>query len=603
MFRIIVDCLQILNKKDRRKYFSAVVVQMLLAVLDLLGVAILGLIGAITIRGIQSQAPGDRATKILETLGMSQLTFQVQIAVLGVSACTFLVSRTLFSMIMSRKIMHFLSSRSAEISSSLISKLLANENSLLLNENAVKQQYILGPGVSAVGVGILGTFATIAGDFSLFLIITTAVFVVNYEIAILSIVIFGGVGFLLYFKLHRQAELIGNNLAKLSMKADQEIAEIIYGNREIYVRNRRFHYLERLTEQKRELAYFNAENAYLPNIGKYVLEITVIFGAVLVSAWQFIRFDASQAAAGLSIFLIAGTRIAPALLRLQQGFIAIKSHAGVAKPTLEIVERVKNFPELTPSHGKLDTVHEGFVPRIEIKNLDFTYSLESNFKLTISKLEILPGETVAIVGPSGSGKSTLVDLILGLLTPGAGEVLISDLKPESTISTWPGSIGYVPQSIYISQASILENVALGFSGTDINLGLATDSLEKAQLMGLINELPEGIHSNVGARGSRLSGGQRQRLGIARSLYTKPKLLILDEATSALDGLTENEVSEAINNLKSTQTVLLIAHRLSTVRIADRIIYMENGKIRAIGNFGELRVSIPDFDKQARLSGL
>jgi ATP-binding cassette subfamily C protein len=603
MFRTIVDCLQILNKKDRRKYFTTVAAQMLLAILDLIGVAIIGLIGAITIRGVQSQSPGDRAGKLLEFLGINQLTFQMQIALLGIFACVFLVSRTLFSMIITRRILHFLSSRSAEISSSLISKLLANENSLLLNENAVKQQYILGPGVSAVAVGILGTFATLAGDFSLFLLITIGVLVVNFEIAILSMLIFGGVGFLLYFKLHRRAESIGNSLAKLSIQADQEIAEIIYGNREIYVRNRRFHYLERLTQQKRELAYSYAENAFLPNIGKYVLEITVIFGAVLVSAWQFLRLDASQAVAGLSIFLIAGTRLAPALLRIQQSFISIKSYVGAAKPTLETLERVKNFPELLPSNDKLDISHEGFVPRIEIKSLEFSYSFNSSFNLAITDLKILAGETVAIVGPSGSGKSTLMDLILGLLTPEVGEVLISDMKPENAISKWPGAIGYVPQSIYISQTSILENVALGFSGADINLELATDSLENAQLMGLIRELPEGINSNVGARGSRLSGGQRQRLGIARALYTKPRLLVLDEATSALDGLTENEVSEAINNLKSTMTLLLIAHRLSTVKMADRIIYMENGKIRSIGNFGELRASIPDFDKQASLSGL
>ena len=603
MFRTIVECLQILNRQDRRKYFTAVIVQMLLAILDLIGVAILGLIGAIAIRGVQSQSPGNLARKFLEFLKLNEFTFQTQVALLGVFACVFLVSRTIITMVMSRRILHFLSSRSAEISSALISKLLANENSRLLNENAVKQQFILGPGVSAVAVGILGTFAMIVGDFSLFLVITTGVIVVNFEIAILSIVIFGGVGFLLYFKLHRRAEFIGNSMAKLTMQADQEIAEIIYGNREIYVRNRRFHYLERLSQQKRDLSFFYAENAFLPNIGKYVLEITVIFGAVLVSAWQFFRLDASHAVAGLSIFLVAGTRIAPALLRLQQGFIAIKSHVGVAKPTLETLQRVKNFPVLPPSTESLETTHLGFVPRIEIKELQFSYSSLSNFEVTISELEILPGETVAIVGPSGSGKSTLVDLILGLLTPAAGEVLISDLKPESAISQWPGSIGYVPQTIYVGQTSILENVALGFSGADISLELAMDSLEKAQLTDLISELPDGIHSNVGPRGSRLSGGQRQRLGIARSLYTKPKLLILDEATSALDGFTENEVSEAINNFKSTITVLLIAHRLSTVKIADRIIYMEDGQIRAIGNFDELRNTIPDFDKQARLSGL
>jgi ABC-type bacteriocin/lantibiotic exporter with double-glycine peptidase domain len=576
---------------------------MIFAILDLLGVAILGVIGAIAIRGVQSQKPGDRASKFLEFLGMSHLSLQHQVAILGISASIFLVGRTIFSMIMSRKILHFLSSRGAAISSSLLAKMMANENSQLLNANAVKQQFILGPGVSAVAVGILGTFATILGDFSLLIVITAGVIVVNFEIALVSVVIFGGIGLLLYFKLHLRAEQIGNNFARISMQADQEIAEIIYGNREIYVRNRRYFYLENLANRKKELAFYYAENSYMPNIGKYVIEITVIVGAVLVSALEFIRQDASHAVAGLAIFLIAGTRIAPALLRLQQGFITIKSHLGIAKPTLESLERVKNYSELAPTHESLDLEHHGFIPEIRIKNLNFRYPGDSNFELSITDLHILPGETVAIVGPSGSGKSTLVDLLLGIITPVTGEIEISRLKPELAISKWPGSIGYVPQTIYVSDASILENVGLGYSLPEINVESAKDSLEQAQLMQLVQDLPEGINTNVGNRGSRLSGGQRQRLGIARSLYTKPKLLILDEATSALDGLIENDISTEISNLKSTMTVVLIAHRLSTVKLADRIIYVDNGKIRAIGTFTDLRTAVPDFDKQAKLSGL
>jgi ABC-type multidrug transport system fused ATPase/permease subunit len=576
---------------------------MTLAILDLLGVAILGVIGAIAIRGVQSQKPGDRASKFLEFLGMSQLSLQHQVAILGVFAGIFLVGRTIFSMVMSRKILHFLSSRGAAISSSLLSKMLANENSQLSNANAVKQQFILGPGVSAVAVGILGTFATIVGDFSLLIVITAGVIIVNFEIALVSVGIFGGIGLLLFFKLHSRAEQIGNNFARMSMQADQEIAEIIYGNREIYVRNRRYFYLEKLSNRKKELAFYYAENSYMPNIGKHVIEITVIVGAVLVSALEFMRHDASHAVAGLAIFLIAGTRIAPALLRLQQGFITIKSHMGIAKSTLESLERVENYAELAPTHESLDLEHRGFTPDIRIKNLKFHYPGDSNFELSISDLDILPGEIVAIVGPSGSGKSTLVDLLLGVLTPISGEIEISKTKPESAISKWPGSIGYVPQEIYVSDASILENVGLGYSLDEINVQSVEDSVEQAQLMQLVQELPDGLNTNVGDRGSRLSGGQRQRLGIARSLYTKPKLLILDEATSALDGLTENDISTEISNLKSKMTVVLIAHRLSTVKLADRIIYVENGKIRAIGTFTDLRIAVPDFDKQAKLSGL
>lgn len=602
MSRVLLDCLGILNRKDKKTYLFCLAVQVFLSVLDLIGVAVLGLVGAIAIRGVQSQKPGDRASKVLEMLGLDGLNIQQQVAILGIASAIFLVGRTLFSMLMSRKILHFLSSRSATISSSILSKILSNENSTLVNENAVKLQFILGPGVSAIAVGILGTFATIVGDFSVLIVITIGVIVVNPEIAILSVVIFGGVGLVLYYKLHLRAENIGNGFARLSMQADQDIAEIIYGNREIYVRNRRHYYLQQLTKKKEEIAYFYAENSFIPNIGKYVIEITVILGAVLVSALEFLRQDSSHAVAGLAVFLIAGARIAPALLRLQQGFIAIKSHLGIARTTLETHERVKDLPGLATPISETNYSHEGFTPVIEISELTFRHSNESTFELNVPYLHIKPGERIAIVGPSGSGKSTLVDLLLGLHSPEVGEIKISNFNPETAVSKWPGAIGYVPQDIYTSERSILENIAFGFDAKDIDVNRATESLREAQLQEFVEALPEGIKTKVGERGSRLSGGQRQRLGIARSLYTKPKLLILDEATSALDGIIENEVSEAINNLRNGITIVLIAHRLSTVRMADRIIYMEKGRIRAIGTFSELREVVPDFDKQAKLSG-
>jgi ABC-type bacteriocin/lantibiotic exporter with double-glycine peptidase domain len=603
MVQVLFDCFSILKQVDRRKYVLILFVQLVLALLDLAGVAILGILGALAIRGVQSQQPGDRTLQVLEFLGIVDLSFQQQVATLGVAAMVFLVLRTIFSMFMTRKILHFLSSKSTVISTELLSRMLANENAKMLNENAVKMQYILGPGVSAIAVGILGTAAAMLGDLSVLVVITMGVLLLNFEIALLSLFIFGFVGFMLYFKLHLKAELIGNNLAALHISADQMVSEIIFGSREIYVRNRRFHYVEQLRLLKEKSSYFYAESSFLPNIGKYVIEITIIVGAVMVSVFQFLRQDAAQAIAGLAIFVIAGTRIAPALLRLQQGFITIKSHIGVANPTLEAIKRTTKLAELEPVVQGLDTLHDGFVPKIEISNLKFNYAADSSFSLEVDELTIKPGQTIAIVGPSGAGKSTFVDLLLGIISPDSGSIKISTYSPENAVAKWPGAIGFVPQSIYISSSTILENVAFGFQPEEIDLQRVNESLQDAQIFDFVSVLPEGVHAQVGDRGSRLSGGQRQRLGIARALYTQPKLLILDEATSALDGLVEKEVSLALGNIKSKMSVVIIAHRLSTVQLADTIIYIKDGKIQAMGSFDELRLRVPDFDEQAKLSGL
>ena len=180
---------------------------------------------------------------------------------------------------------------------------------------------------------------------------------------------------------------------------------------------------------------------------------------------------------------------------------------------------------------------------------------------------------------------------------------ISGLIPAQAISTWPGSIGYVPQDVMISNGTIKDNVALGYPANEVQDEDVLRALETAQLLEFIGELPNGINTKTGDRGTRLSGGQRQRLGIARAMFTRPKLLILDEATSSLDGETEANITESVQKMRGEVTVVMIAHRLSTVRHADLVVYMESGKVVATGNFDEVRKLVPNFDKQAQLMGL
>jgi ABC-type multidrug transport system fused ATPase/permease subunit len=196
-----------------------------------------------------------------------------------------------------------------------------------------------------------------------------------------------------------------------------------------------------------------------------------------------------------------------------------------------------------------------------------------------------------------------VDVLLGVIPLNRGEVKISGLCPADAVSKWPGAISYVPQDVNISNGTIRENISLGFPRELASDARVWQALEVAQLDAFVRDLPRGLDTYVGERGTRLSGGQRQRLGIARAMFTKPKLLVLDEATSSLDGQTEADISDAIQTLQGSVTVLLIAHRLSTVRNVNKVVYLSKGEILASGTFNEVRLAVPNFDQQAKLMGL
>jgi ABC-type bacteriocin/lantibiotic exporter with double-glycine peptidase domain len=207
------------------------------------------------------------------------------------------------------------------------------------------------------------------------------------------------------------------------------------------------------------------------------------------------------------------------------------------------------------------------------------------------------------VGPSGGGKSTLIDLILGLLAPSSGSITISGLKPVDAIKKWPGSIGYVPQDVFIENSTVKENICLGFNPDSVPDDLVWQALQMADLSDFVKGLEGQLSFRISDAGKNLSGGQRQRLGIARALLTKPKIVIFDEATSALDAETENRVSESILKLTGECTVIFIAHRLSVVRSADLIYYIDKGKIVSQGSFEELRKLNTDFNNQANFMGI
>ena len=251
----------------------------------------------------------------------------------------------------------------------------------------------------------------------------------------------------------------------------------------------------------------------------------------------------------------------------------------------------------------VDLVHEGFKSIIQMTNVSLTYPGKKNPAISDVTLTIPPGASVAFVGPSGAGKTTIIDVLLGVLNPDKGSVLISGLPPLLAVAKWPGAVSYVPQDVVIATGTIRENVALGYPLEYATDKLVLSALKVAHLDKFISGLSNGVDTQVGERGAKISGGQRQRLGIARAVFTHPHLLVLDEATSSLDGETEAGISDAIHSLRGSTTVVMSAHRLSTVRNVDIVVYLSEGKVLATGTFDEVRNAVPDFDRQAKLMGL
>lgn len=600
-FSTIRRCIDIFPRKDKSRILQVTIIQSGLSFLDLLGVALIGILGAIAVNGISSRTPGLRTSRLLEAVNLQNSTVQTQVAILAGAASIFLIAKTLISALMARRISYFLSAKASHITSNMNKQILTGDLEQISAQSPMSLLYSLTTGVQSITTGITASIVSITSDSFLLLVILGGLFLVDPIVAISIVFLFGGIGYCLYFVQQKRALLLGVESAELQVSSSRLLLEEFSAFREIFVRNKTGHYDSLVRNSRQKLSHNVAEMSFMPSISKYVMEIAIVLCLLTISSIQFVRTDAVNAVATLALFLAASSRFVPAMLRIQQSALTIRNSIGTALPTLQLYDEISKFtvPNLSDS-SKIGSSTEN---SIELFDVSFHYEGKDQFEIRDINLAIKKGQFVAFVGPSGSGKSTVIDLLLGLLTPNRGAVKIMGLSPRDAISKYPGLIGYVPQSVYLKHGSIAENVALGFSADEINSEQVTMALRQARLSEYVSTLPQKEATILSEEGKAISGGQRQRLGIARAMYTNPEILVLDEATSALDGITEKEISSEIVGLKGAKTLVVIAHRLSTIRNADMIYYLEEGRIQASGTFEELRSINDKFAKQAESMGI
>ena len=604
MYQVVLKAIAFTSRSDRKKLMLITIITFLISLLDLVAVALAGVIGALAVRGIQDQNAGDRVRTLMESLNLDQFELKTQILLLAVAALCLLILRSFLSYYFSQKIFVYMSSSANKVTKELLEKLLDCDVTMVQKRSVQENLYAITTGANNLMLGILGSVISISTDLVLFIILFVGMFIVDPWIALSALIVFASLALLLYKGLEKRASTLGRKFGRLNVAGNEKITELLSSFREITVRQSATFYIKKILENRQDLIYGMAQMRVMPLVSKYVLEIALLVLVVFITYIQFTLNDTSRAIGNLAVFMAASTRITPAVLRVQHNLLSMKNAIGSSQSTLSLISDLERLDaDKQPVIQSISKPSNHIVPKISLNSVFFKYPNKDTWVLEGISIEIPANSFVGIVGRSGAGKSTLVDLILGLLSPDKGEILLSEMPPRQAVKQFPRQVAYVPQNVFMHKGTVLENVLAGISLDDVDKLWLDEIFDLTGLTEIIKQLPERENTEVQDRGVSLSGGQKQRIGIARALITKPALLILDEATSSLDAVSEDFISRAITKLQVSTTVVVVAHRLSTIRLADSLVYLEEGKLVAQANFSKLRELVPDFDKQATLMGI
>jgi ATP-binding cassette, subfamily B, bacterial PglK len=492
--------------------------------------------------------------------------------------------------------------RSFSLSTRLLESYLRRPYSWFLNHHSADMGKGILWEVEAVVKGGLVSALNLISQSAIAVFLIALVLVVQPLVALSATVVLGGAYSLIYINLRRYLSKIGRARFRANHRRYLTVQEALAGIKELKVGGLERAYLRRFSEAAYRFSSLKATSAVVGAMPRYFLEALTIGGllTVILVLLTTQGGELSRIFPVLALYAFAGLRLLPALQSVYANLASL-SLSGAALHALHA--DLGNAQNAKPPVAALAVTRNKPLPlrqSLELRNVTFAYPNAERPTLSNVSLTIPARATIGFVGSTGAGKTTVVDVIVGLLEPQEGEVVVDGVRITSeNYHCWRQTIGYVPQHIFLADETVAANIALGAPPDKIDLQAVEKAARVAELHDfVIGELPQDYQTKVGEKGVRLSGGQRQRIGIARALYHDPDVLVLDEATSALDSVTERAVMDAVHNLAHKKTILIIAHRLTTVRACDRLFLLEKGRLKAHGTYDDLLNADREFRQMA-----
>jgi len=489
----------------------------------------------------------------------------------------------------------FFNQKQLDISQRLLKAYLDSPYIFHLQHNSADLISNISSEVSQIFVGVISPFLILLTEIIVMTFVTILLITfepVSSAIAAislsLSILIFNQI-------LRKRVNEQGLLRKQYTVKLLQSVNQSLGGIKETKVLGREDFFIEAYIKNNQILNQANLFITLANQLPPLFIEAIVMTVLLLIIVFTILQGkEISALLQTISLFAIAALRLMPSIKRILATLTTIRYFQASVNAVYQDLVALKVLQHKPKSKSNQALPLISFEREIQLQNIDYEYPNSKGRSLKNISLVIPKGSTVGFVGSSGAGKTTIVDIILGLLTPSKGQVIVDGQDIQTNLASWHQHLGYIPQSIYLSDDTIRNNIAFGIPESQIVEDEIWEALEAAQLKEMVCDLPEQLDTFVGERGIRLSGGQRQRVGIARALYHNPDVLIMDEATAALDNATEREFIEALEAMSGKKTIIMIAHRLSTVKNCDRLYLMQQGQIISFGSYDELLSNSTEF---------
>lgn len=598
MFSVIKEIFFLLSDGQRKKFYILQSLVILMAFTELLGIASIAPFMAL-VGDMSLLEKGGLYSKLYQASGINDpLNF---LFITGIGVLIALTISTIVSMFTTWRLSLYGSSIGVQLADRLYSHYMKQNWQFHASGSSAQLTKQVSTESARISNGIIQPLMQMNAKVVLSIFIAISILIYNPIVAIAGLLMFIS-GYLLMYKFVRKALVLnGKRLSSVATNRFRLMNEGFGGIKDVLLLNRNKDFIDRFSVEGNIQAKAQGLNQTIAQVPRFFIEL-LAFGAMISLVLILIKThhgDLGAVLPILAVYALACFKLLPALQQIYGSITQIKGNVAAFE---SVKEDLINSQEKLPTTNILSSDKLSITKAISLENIHFAYPNKSIYAINNVSMSIPVNHLIGIVGSSGSGKSTLIDIILGLLTPQKGDIYVDNtLITDNNKRGWQDLLGFVPQSIFLSEGSIAENIAFGIPSHEINYDQVMRAIDLAHLTELVNELPEGIHTKVGERGVQLSGGQRQRIGIARALYNKAEVLIFDEATSALDGITEKIIMDAIHEFTGKKTIIMIAHRLKTVQKCDTIYLMEKGKVIDQGTFKYLVENNSKFKEMAKHS--